>query len=189
MEKLQGRVVPRFFGHYEYIKQNSQPVDMILLEKISFPLLNTLHCSLPMNDVESLNTQCMDIVNEIHACGVIHNDLLEHNIFWNGYEKRVIVCDFASATLFDPLDSKISDLIKHWKERDRTFMSSTVAELAMESKITEPLHGPDGTYTPTFLAQSRRAYRHMGFLVLLRAGIVRGRSRDGNRLIDKEIRL
>lgn len=118
MEKLQGISVPRFFGHYQHIKGNGECVDLILLEYISIPRLSTIH-DLPTNEIESLRTQCMDILNQIHACGVAHNDIGRHNIFWNRSERRVIIYDFALATTSNDSSSDC-------KERDEVFMHFAV---------------------------------------------------------------
>lgn len=122
MEKLQGISVPRFFGHYQYIKGNGEYIGLILLEYISIPRLSTIH-DLTTNEIEILRTQCMDVLNQIHACGVVHNDIATHNIFWNRSEKKVIIYDFALAITFDDSSSDEEDVrMLEGKERDKTFM-------------------------------------------------------------------
>jgi hypothetical protein len=63
MEKLQGISVPRCFGQYVYLKEGGEWVDMILLEYISFPLLQTVH-GLAANEWECLETQCMQVLKQ-----------------------------------------------------------------------------------------------------------------------------
>lgn len=140
MEKLQGISVPRFFGHYQYIKEDGECVDLILLECISVPRLDTFD-NLTTNEIESLRTQCIDVLNQIHACGVVHNDIAGHNIFWNRYEERVIVCDFALAAIFDDSSSdeersRMLDSI----ERDKSFMHFAVNDRGkLKNEPSQPL--------------------------------------------------
>ena len=126
MKNLHGISVPRFFGHYQYIKGDGEYVDLILLECISVLSLDTIH-DLTTNEIESLRTQCMDVLNQIHACGVVHNDIAGRNIFWSQYEGRVIICDFALAATFDDFSSDEEGArVLDCKERDKTFMHFVV---------------------------------------------------------------
>ena len=123
MKTLQGTSVPQFIGHYEYVKEDDECVGLILLEYINSPRLDTVH-GLCTNEVENnLRTQCVAVLNQIHACGVVHNDIAPRNMFWNRNKKRVIVCDFASAEIFDDfLQGEEKDVFLRCKERDNTFM-------------------------------------------------------------------
>lgn len=137
MEKLQGISVPRCFGQYVYPKEGGECVNMILLEYISFPLLQTAH-GLAANEWEGLETQCTDILKQIHSC--VHNDITGHNIFWSGEENRVIICDFATALIFDNAvdDEEQNRVVVACKARDTTYMSFTLKEMEeFQNRVSE----------------------------------------------------
>ena len=135
MKTLQGTSVPEFIGHYEYIKEDDERVGLILLEYIKSPRLDTVH-GLSTNEVESLRIQCLAVLNQIHACGVVHNDIAPRNMFWNRNENRVIVCDFASAETFDDsLLAEEMDVFLRCKERDNAFVFFAVNGTAQSTVV------------------------------------------------------
>ena len=87
MKTLRGTSVPEFVGHYEYVKENNERVGLTLLEYIKSPWLGAIR-DLSTNEVESLWIQCVAVLNQIHACGVVHNDIAARNMFWNQNENR-----------------------------------------------------------------------------------------------------
>lgn len=127
MEKLQGISVPRFIGDYKYMKENGEFVDLILLDNVSVPRLDTFH-NLPENEIEILGVQCMNAVDQIHSCGIIHNDIGGRNVFWDRDKQRVLICDFASARRFDEFlgGEKVLD---YYKIRDRMWMQCAVKRI------------------------------------------------------------
>jgi tRNA A-37 threonylcarbamoyl transferase component Bud32 len=126
MECLQGKSVPTFFGQYQYFKENSICVDLILLEHITAPSFASLHGLLP-DEIQSLQNQCMVVLGQIHSCGVVHNDIAARNMFWA--EKRLIVCDFAWAIMFnDSIQGGDRERVLRCKQRDLTFMKSVVKD-------------------------------------------------------------
>jgi serine/threonine protein kinase len=131
MKTLQGTSVPRFIGRYEYTKEDGGSVGLILLEYISAPLLITAY-DLQPNEFEILQIKSVEAIELIHACGVIHNDVAAHNIFWDRDKCRLIVCDFAMADTFDGSVPEIGRREFNCKERDKTFMHFAVKDRGQE---------------------------------------------------------
>ena len=63
-------------------------------------------------------------------------------MFWNPNENRVIICDFASAEIFDDsLQVKEMGVFLHCKERDNAFMVFAVKGTAkIESSLKQVLN-------------------------------------------------
>ena len=133
LESLQGSGVPRFFGHYKYMKDAEELIDVILLEKINAPSCATLQ-GLDFPQIKRLS---QGLIRHIHSCGVLHNDIATRNMFWDFHGRGLIICDFSAANTFGN-----DDINKEWvielKGRDTIFMEFAVMEMTQSQKQEKP---------------------------------------------------
>ena len=64
--------------------------------------------------------EVVEAVQKLHACGVVHTDVRDLNVLWNGETGRVTVIDFEQAVLAEQLRPALAAIApnKRWRIED-----------------------------------------------------------------------
>jgi len=127
LKDLQGITVPRFIGRYLYGKNEHEHVDVILLEKIDAPCCATLK-GLSSTETALIREVGESLIGKFHLRGVVHNDIVARNMFWDRHNERLIICDFSAAVMLDDGNLTPNERIR-LKRRDFAFMGFALDEM------------------------------------------------------------
>jgi hypothetical protein len=98
---LQGFCIPEFYGEYRFREaaNDHSEIPVLFLQLIPDPALAEHRLpDFPSDRLSKFESQAFQILNEIHAAGVCHGDVVAWNLLWNPEKEKLTLIDFEEAT-------------------------------------------------------------------------------------------